>query len=141
MQLGIVTTQRNWPQIIDGSHVTLSEEERIVADKPWEKGKTRAQHAYNKLDNAHMIVSRILRDLPMMVKGRKLNVWRKEAVHPWACQRHHLRELFVNWDVNHVLEPNTTSLSFMSRNSGLNHCQEYELVIIFAADNPAGKPD
>jgi hypothetical protein len=119
----------------------LSEEERIVADKPREKGEMRAQYALIILSDAHMIINRILRDLPMMAKRGKLNVWCKEVVRLWACQCYHLLELLINWEVTHVLEPNATNLPVVSRNGGLNHSQEYKLVVIFTADSPTGKLD
>ena len=79
------------------------------------------------------------RNLLMMVKGGKLNVWRKETVGPWAGQCYHLCEFFVYWQVSHVLLSNPTRLSVVSHHSGLNHCQKDEFVIIFAFDDTIDK--
>lgn len=76
----------------------------------------------------------------MVTKGGKLNVWCKETVCSWTCQCYHVCELLVYWQIVHVLESNTTGLPLMAHHSGLNHCQEDKVVVVFALDDTTSEP-
>ena len=75
-----------------------------------------------------------------MTKGGELDVWRKEAVCPWAGQRHHLCKLLIYWQIAHVLESNATGFPVMGHHSGLDHRKEDEVVIVLALDDTTSKP-
>ena len=79
-------------------------------------------------------------NLLVMTKGGKLDVWHKEAVGLQAGQHNHLCELFINWEISHVLHPNSTGVVVVSRHRRLYHGEEDEFVIVFTFDNAAGKP-
>lgn len=76
----------------------------------------------------------------MMAKGGELDVRCKETVGLRAGQCDHLRELFVNREIFHILHPNSTGVTVMSHHRCLNHGEEDKLVVIFTFDDAAGEP-
>lgn len=79
-------------------------------------------------------------NLLVMTKGGKLDVRRKEAVGLWAGQCDHLCKLFINWEIFHVLHPNSTGVTVLSCCRRLDHGEEDNFVVVFAFDNATGKP-
>ena len=79
-------------------------------------------------------------NLLVMAEGGKLDVWCEEAVGLRAGQCDHLGELFINWEISHVLHPNSTGVTVASHHRCLDHGEEDKFVVVFALDNAAGKP-